>query len=149
MKNVASGDDESTSLQDGEVEGHVLIFCCENSKITTCCWTLSTGECCIPPKKEPHIQGQRRSPSKRVEGAKSRLESKLVPARDLGGLKKTLCAPGHRDHTETEPELCLSLSSRGKCQQWPAVPFSQSLPLGSFHKPLILIHQRTDRRKPQ
>ena len=30
MKNVASGDDESTSLQDGEVEGHVLIFSCEN-----------------------------------------------------------------------------------------------------------------------
>ena len=100
-------------------------------------------------KKIPHIQGQKRSPSKRVGGAKSCLESNLIPARDLGGLKQTLCAPGHRDHTEIEPELCLSLSSRGKGQQWPAVPFSQSLPLGSFHKPLILIHQRTDRWKPQ
>ena len=26
-------------------------------------------------------------------------------------------------------------------------PQSQSLPSGSFHKPLILIHQRTDRMK--
>ena len=38
----------------------------------------------------------------------------------LRGLKKTLCAPGPRDHTETEPELCLSVSCRGTGQQWPA-----------------------------
>ena len=33
-------------------------------------------------KKIPHIQGQRRSPSKMVKGAKSRLESNPIPARD-------------------------------------------------------------------
>ena len=30
-------------------------------------------------------------------------------------LKQTLCAPGPSDHTETEPELCLSVSCG---QQW-------------------------------
>ena len=29
----------------------------------------------------------------------------------------------------------------------PNFPLSQSLPLGSFHKPLILLHQRADRLK--
>ena len=28
----------------------------------------------------------------------------------LRGLKQTLCAPGPRDPTETEPELCLGVS---------------------------------------
>ena len=28
----------------------------------------------------------------------------------LRGLKQTLCAPGPRDPSETEPELCLSVS---------------------------------------
>ena len=38
----------------------------------------------------------------------------------LEGLKQTLCAPGPRDSTETEPELCLSVSCGGMGQQWPA-----------------------------
>ena len=38
----------------------------------------------------------------------------------LEGLKQTLCAPGPRDSTETEPELCLSVSCRGMGQQWTA-----------------------------
>ena len=33
-------------------------------------------------KKIPHVQGQRRSPSKMVGGAKSHLESNPLPARD-------------------------------------------------------------------
>ena len=37
----------------------------------------------------------------------------------LGVLKQTLCAPGPRDSTETEPELCLSVSCGGTGQQWP------------------------------
>ena len=39
-----------------------------------------------------HIQGQRRSPSKMAEGAKSCLESNPIPARDteFGGLKQNL-----------------------------------------------------------
>ena len=38
----------------------------------------------------------------------------------LGGLKQTLCAPGPRDPTETEQELCLSISCGSMGQQWPA-----------------------------
>ena len=37
----------------------------------------------------------------------------------LGGLKQTLCPPGPRDPTETEPELCLSVFCKGTGQQWP------------------------------
>ena len=39
----------------------------------------------------------------------------------LGGLKQTLCTPGPRDPTETETELCLSVSCGGTGQQWPVV----------------------------
>ena len=38
----------------------------------------------------------------------------------LGGFKANFCAPGPRDPTETEPELCLSVSFRVKGHQWPA-----------------------------
>ena len=38
----------------------------------------------------------------------------------LGGLKQTLCTPGPRDPTETEPELCLRVSYGSTGQQWPA-----------------------------
>ena len=36
------------------------------------------------------------------------------------GSNQTLCAPGPRDPTETEPELCLSASCGDMDQQWPA-----------------------------
>ena len=37
------------------------------------------------------------------------------------GSNQTLCAPGPRDPTETEPELCVSVSGGGTVgQQWPA-----------------------------
>ena len=38
----------------------------------------------------------------------------------LRGLKQTLCVPRLRDSTETEIELCLSVSCGGTGQQWPA-----------------------------
>ena len=61
-----------------------------------------TGECWIPPKKIPHIQGQRKSPSKVVGGAKSHLESNPIPTRDAqrAQKKKSLCTPESRDPTE-------------------------------------------------
>ena len=37
--------------------------------------------------------------------------------------------------------------SRGHLRTRPSFSLSQSLPSGSFHKPLILLHQRTDRLK--
>ena len=36
----------------------------------------------------------------------------------LRGLKQTLCMSGPRDPTETETELCLSISCGGTGQQW-------------------------------
>ena len=59
-----------------------------------------------------------------VGGKNSHLESNPVPARDaqraqtLRGL--TLCAPGPRDPTEPETELCLSTSFGGTGQLWTA-----------------------------
>ena len=38
----------------------------------------------------------------------------------LRGPKQTLCTPRPREPTETEPELCLSVSCRGMGQQWTA-----------------------------
>ena len=38
----------------------------------------------------------------------------------LSGLKYTLCAPGHRDPTETETEQYLGVSRGGTGQQWTA-----------------------------
>ena len=38
----------------------------------------------------------------------------------LGWLKQILCEPGPRDPTETERELCLSVSCGGMGQQWTA-----------------------------
>ena len=55
-----------------------------------------------------------------VGGVKSRLESNPIPARDAWRTQTNLCKPGPRDPTETEPELCLSVSCRGTGQQWPA-----------------------------
>ena len=52
-------------------------------------------------------------------GAKSRSESNPVPTRDAQRAETNLCAPGPRDPTETEPELCLSVSCKGMGQQWP------------------------------
>ena len=43
-----------------------------------------------------HVQGQRRSPSKMVGGAKSSLESNAILPKTLKGVKQTLCAPGSR-----------------------------------------------------
>ena len=42
------------------------------------------------------------------------------PPEMLRGLKQTLSAPGPRDPTETETELCLSVSHGDMGQQWTA-----------------------------
>ena len=68
----------------------------------------------------PYVQKQRRSPRKMVGGAKSCLESNPIPARDAQRTETNLCAPRLRDPTETETELCLSVSCGGTGQQWTA-----------------------------
>ena len=71
-------------------------------------------------KKIPHVQGQKRSPSKMVGGAKLHLESNPIPAWDTWRLKHTLCTSGPRGPTETEQDMCVSVSCGGAGQQWPA-----------------------------
>ena len=55
-----------------------------------------------------------------VGGAKSCLELTPYLTKMLRGLKQALCTPGPRDPTETETELCLSVSQAGMGQKWPA-----------------------------
>ena len=71
-------------------------------------------------KKIPHIQGQSRSPSKMVGGAKSCLESNCLPARDTQLKQNLVCnRRTHRDWARPAVE-CLSVSCGGMGQQWPS-----------------------------
>ena len=55
-----------------------------------------------------------------VGGAKLCLESNPIPDRDAQRAQTNLVPLGPRDPTETEPELCLSISCGGMGQQWTA-----------------------------
>ena len=55
-----------------------------------------------------------------VGGVKSCLESSPIPTRDAQRALTNLCTPGPRDPSETEPELCLSVSCKDMGRQWPA-----------------------------
>ena len=70
-----------------------------------------TGECWIQPKIIPHVQGQRRSPSKKVGGVKSHLESNPIPAkvarRAQTNLVCTRSQIPHRDCSRTVFECLL------------------------------------------
>ena len=68
-------------------------------------------------KKTPHVQGQRRNPSKMVGGANLSLESNPIPTREAQRAQTNLVCTGPRDPTETETELCLSISCGGTGQQ--------------------------------
>ena len=72
-------------------------------------------------EKIPHVQGQRETPQ--PYGRRGKITFRIKPhtrQRCLRGLKQTLCTSGPRDTTETETELCLSVSCRGASQQWTA-----------------------------
>ena len=73
-----------------------------------------------PLKKIPKAQAQRKGPSKTVGGANHISNLTSYPSETLRLLQQTLCAPGPRDSTETERELCLNVSHEGMAQQWPA-----------------------------
>ena len=66
-----------------------------------------TGECWIPPKKIPHVQGQRRSLSKTVGGTKSCLESNPIPARDAWRAQTEACVHQHLDTPQRLSQTCL------------------------------------------
>ena len=52
-------------------------------------------------------------------------------------------SPAHQQKIGLKRLLSMALLIRTR----PSFPYSQSLPAGSFHKPLILLHQRGDRMK--
>ena len=54
---------------------------------------------------------------------------------------------GIQFHPSTENWIKDLLNMALPIRTRPSFPLSQSLPSGSFHKPLILLHQRTDRLK--
>ena len=96
--------------QDDGVEGHALIFSCENSKITTQCRTTINRRMLDPTKKKkkkkiPHVQQQRRSPSKMVGGAKSHLESNPIPSRDTRRAPTKPCT--HQQTLQRLSHTCL------------------------------------------
>ena len=58
-------------------------------------------------------KGKGEAPARWQEGRICVQNQILFQPEMLRGLKQTLCTPGHRDPTETETELCLSVSCGG------------------------------------
>ena len=54
---------------------------------------------------------------------------------------------GTQLHPSTEYWIKDLLSMAPPIRRRPSIPLSQSIPSGSFHKPLILLHQRAERMK--
>ena len=75
----------------------------------------------MPPKKDTSHPRAKEKPQKDGRRGKIVFTLKLhTRQRCLEGSNKTLCAPGHRDPTETEPDLPSSVSCEGTGQQGPA-----------------------------
>ena len=69
-----------------------------------------TAKCWIPSKKVLHMQGQRRSPNKMVDGAKSCLELNPISTRDAQRAQTKPCeCQDLGTPQETEPDLHLSV----------------------------------------
>ena len=106
-------------IQVGGVEGCVLIFSGEKSKITTCCWAtidrrmLDPTFCGSHHKKIYHIQEQRRSPKKMVGAAKSYLEWNPIPTRDTWRAQTKPCP-----HQENPQRLSQTYFWVFECLLW-------------------------------
>ena len=75
-----------------------------------------------------HVQGQRRSPSKMVRGAKLSLESNPIPTRDAQRVQTNLVRTRTQRLKQNcvwkkkqKKTLCLGVSGGGTGQQWTAV----------------------------
>ena len=66
-----------------------------------------TGDCWIPPGKIPHVQGQRRCPSKAVGEAKLLLGSNLIPTRDARWTQAKPCAHQDPEAPQRLSQACL------------------------------------------
>ena len=100
----------SVQQQNGGVERCVLIFSCENSKIATHCWTTINRRMLEPTKND--TSWPRTKWKSQQDGRRREIALRIKPhtnQRGLEGSDKTLCIPGPRDPTETEPEQPLSV----------------------------------------
>ena len=79
-------------------------------------------------KKTPHVQGQRRNPSKMVGGAKSHLESNPITAREFQRAQTKPCVHQDPETPQRLSQSCVCISGRGAGQQWPA---TRAGPLGA------------------
>ena len=91
-----------------------------SSSSSSSSWTTIDRRMLDPTKKRyHHVQGQRKSPNKMAEGAKSHLELNPLPTRDASNCMRTRTQRSHRDWARPAFE-CLSVSCGGTSQQWPA-----------------------------
>ena len=68
----------------------------------------------------PHVQGQRRNPSKMLGGAKSHLESNTIPTRDTRRVQTKPCAQQDLETTQRLSQICVRVFYGGTRQEWPA-----------------------------
>ena len=134
-------------IEYGGVEGCVLFFSCKSSKITTCCWKTIDRRMLDPTKKRyPTSKGWGHWVQQCVHGTfwrRSPLSSLPPPYFGLrsNNREKTQPCPSRENWIKDLLSMALPIRVRA------SFPLSQSLPSGSFHKPLILLHQRADRMK--
>ena len=119
---IAGSYSDSPFSQGAGVEGHVFIFSCENSKITTHCWTTIDGRMLDPTKKgTPHPRAQEKPLQ---DGRRCEIPFRNKPhicQRCSEDSNEILCTPGPRDPTEAEPDMPLSVCLLQRLgQQWPA-----------------------------
>ena len=91
-------------------QGCVLIFSCENSKNATRFWTAIDRRMLDPSKKDAPCPRAKEKPQQ--ESRRGDIAFRIKPhtrLRCLEGSNKTLCAPGPREPTETEPDPPLSV----------------------------------------
>ena len=101
--------------KDGKVEGHTLIFSTRTPKLQLAAEQPSTGECWIPPKKDTHVQGQRKRPSEMVERVKSCLEANSILTGDARKAQTKPCV--HQD-PETPQRLSQTCPWVFECLLW-------------------------------
>ena len=107
----------------GRVGGCTLISSCENFKIATHCRTTIDRRMLNLTKKD--TPGPR-AKKPQQDGRRGKIIFRNKPhthQRSWEGSNKTLCAPGPRDLTETEPDLPLSVfmsPGEAQAQQCPA-----------------------------
>ena len=105
------------------LEGHALIFSCENNKIATCCWTTIHKRMSDPTKKRYLTSKGKGEAPTRWLGAKLLLESNPIPARDAWRVQSKLCVHQDPEIPQRLSQTCLWVFEcllQKHSQHWPA-----------------------------